>query len=379
MRGAGIKIGRIFGITIYLHSSWFFIFALMTYYFAGDVGTLNPRWSPLQHWTLGVVTSLLFFGSVLFHELSHSVVARHYRLPVSSITLFIFGGVASITREPDSAGQEFLIAAAGPFSSFVLAAGFLAISRLTPGGSAPNAIGDWLGKINASLAIFNLLPGFPLDGGRVFRSIVWGFTKNYQRATRIAARTGQVVAYAMMGLGTFWAVQAYGGSGDPLNGLWLVFIGWFLLTAARQSYAQVTVRGVLAGLRVADIMTADLPSVGRDMTLEEYGREAARTGRRAHLVISDGQLIGLMTAETLQNVPREEWDSTSVQAVMLSADHVQRASLDEPALQMIERMGKAHVDQMAVFSGSSVVGLVTRDSIQRVVQTRSELGHAPGQ
>lgn len=261
----------------------------------------------------------------------------------------------------------------------MLAAGFLSISMLTPSGSAVNAIGDWLGKINASLALFNLLPGFPLDGGRVFRSIVWGVTKNYQRATRIAARTGQVVAYAMMGLGAYWAVQAYGGNGDPLSGLWLVFIGWFLLTAARQSYAQVTVRGVLEGLRVADIMTADLPSVGRDMTLEEYGLEAAQTGRRAHLVISDGQLIGLMTAEALQRVPQDEWSSTSVQAAMLSADHVQRASLDEPALQMLERMGKARVDQMAVFNGANIVGLVTRDSIQRVVQTRSELGHAPGQ
>ncbi len=159
----------------------------------------------------------------------------------------------------------------------------------------------------------------------------------------------------------------------------LVFIGWFLLTAARQSYAQVAAQGALVGLRVSDIMTPEIQTVARDLTLEEYAHEAARTGRRAHLVVADGQLVGLMTFEALQAVPRAEWPNTSVQAAMLSRDRVQWAAPDEPALDLLERMRRAQVDQMAVVTGGSVVGLVTRDSILRVVQTRTEPGHVVGQ
>jgi CBS domain-containing protein len=220
-----------------------------------------------------------------------------------------------------------------------------------------------------------LLPGFPLDGGRIFRSIVWGITKNYTRSTRIAARGGQVIAYAMMGLGLFMAVRGYSTGGDVVGGLWLSFIGWYLLTTARQSYVQVEAHGALEGLRVADIMTSELPSVARDVTLEEYGQEVSRTGRRAHLVVSGGQLAGLMTVEALQAVPRDEWNTTSVQAVMLSRDGLQWATPEEPALALLERMRNANVDEMAVVNGGNLVGLVTRDSITRVVQARMDLGH----
>jgi CBS domain-containing protein len=225
------------------------------------------------------------------------------------------------------------------------------------------------------LATFNLLPGFPLDGGRIFRSIVWGITKSYTRSTRIAARSGQAIAYGMMGLGLFLAVRAYSNGGDVVGGLWLSFIGWYLLTTAKQSYVQVEAHGALEGLRVADIMTAELPSVARDLTLEEYAQEVARTGRRAHLVVSDGQLAGLMTIEALQAVPRDEWQTTSVQAVMLSREGLQWATPEEPAVELLARMSNANVDEMAVVSGGNLVGLVTRDSIVRVVQARMDLGH----
>jgi Zn-dependent protease len=374
-RGAGLKIGRVFGIPIYLHSSWFLIFALITYSYASELALTHAGWSDQQRWAVGILASLLFFSSLLFHELSHSVVAMHYRIPVASITLFVFGGVARITREPDSAGQEFQIAAAGPLSSYLLSGCFFLLAAIAPHGTVLNAIGETLGWINLGLATFNLLPGFPLDGGRIFRSIVWGITKNYTRSTRIAARGGQVIAYAMMALGLFMAVRAYSTGGDVVGGLWLSFIGWYLLTAARQSYVQVEAHGALEGLRVADIMTSELPSVARDLTLEEYGQEAARTGRRAHLVVSDGQLAGLMTVEALQAVPRDEWHTTSVQAVMLSRDGLQWATPEEPALALLERMRNANVDEMAVVNGGNLVGLVTRDSITRVVQSRMDLSH----
>jgi Zn-dependent protease/predicted transcriptional regulator len=374
MRRTGIKIGRVFGIPIYVHLSWFLIFVLITYSLGGEFGARYPQWTSGQLWSLGLLTSLLFFGSVLFHELSHSVVARHYRIPVASITLFFFGGIASITRDPGSAGQEFLIAAAGPASSYVLAGCFGLVAFFTPKDSMPNAVATWLAGTNLLLATFNLLPGFPLDGGRIFRSIIWGITKNYSRSTRIAARIGQAIAYGMMGFGVYLAFLAH----SSVNGVWFIFLGWFLLTAARQSYVQVEAQSALQGLRASDVMTSEMPTVGRDLSLEEYAQEASRTGRRAHLVVSDGRLIGLMRIEALQAVPRQDWASTSVQAVMLSREQLPSTAPEESVLNVLERMRSANVDQLAVITGDNVVGLVTRDSILRVVQARSELGHVAG-
>jgi len=374
MRRSGIKIGRIFGIPIYLHLSWILIFGLITYSLVDEFGARYPQWSGRQLWSLGVLTSLLFFGSVLFHELSHSVVARHYRIPVASITLFFFGGIASITRDPERPGQEFLMAAAGPASSYVLAGAFWLLALATPTDSMPNVLANWLAGTNALLATFNLLPGFPLDGGRVFRSIVWGITKNYSRSTRIASRVGQAIAYAMMAFGLYMAFALH----SSVNGVWFVFLGWFLLTAARQSYQQVEAQGALQGLRAADVMTSDMPTVGRDLSLDEYSREVSRTGRRAHLVVSDGKLAGFMRVEILQAVPREDWPSTSVQAVMIPREKLPWTAPDEPVLSVLERMRSANVDQLAVIREDNVVGLVTRDSILRVVQTRTELGQATG-
>jgi Zn-dependent protease/predicted transcriptional regulator len=364
----------VFGIPIYVHLSWFLIFALITYSLGDEFGARYPQWTSRQLWSLGLITSLLFFGSVLFHELSHSVVARHYRIPVASITLFFFGGIASITRDPDRAGQEFLMAAAGPVSSYVLAGGFWLLAMATPDGSMPNVLATWLAGTNALLATFNLLPGFPLDGGRIFRSIIWGITKNYSRSTRIAARIGQGIAYSMMAFGLWLAFWVHAS----VNGVWFIFLGWFLLTAARQSYAQIATQGALQGLRAADVMTSEMPTVGRDLSLEEYAHEASRTGRRAHLVVSDGRLVGLMRIEALQAIPRQDWPSTSVQAAMISREQLPWTAPEEPVLSVLERMRSANVDQLAVITGDSVVGLVTRDSILRVAQTRSELGQVTG-
>jgi Zn-dependent protease/predicted transcriptional regulator len=374
MRRSGIKIGQVFGIPIFLHLSWILIFGLITYSLVDEYGARYPQWTSGQLWSLGVITSLLFFGSVLFHELSHSVVARYYRIPVASITLFFFGGIASITRDPERPGQEFLMAAAGPASSYVLAGAFWLLALATPADSMPNVLANWLAGTNALLATFNLLPGFPLDGGRVFRSIVWGITKNYSKSTRIASRVGQGIAYAMMAFGLYTAFVLH----SSVNGVWFVFLGWFLLTAARQSYQQVEAQGALQGLRAADVMTSDMPTVGRDLSLDEYSREVSRTGRRAHLVVSDGKLAGFMRVEILQAVPREDWPSTSVQAVMIPREKLAWTAPDEPVLSVLERMRSANVDQLAVIREDNVVGLVTRDSILRVVQARTELGHVTG-
>ncbi|MBZ5527428.1 MAG: site-2 protease family protein [Acidobacteriia bacterium] len=380
----GLQIARIFGIPIYLHASWAIIFVLITLSLFAQYNQQHPQWGDEKQWVTGILTSLLFFSSVLFHELAHSVIALRYKIPVVSITLFVFGGIARIGREPSRALHEFNIAIAGPLASFFLFGAFSAALYLFPNNEVVVAVAGWLAQMNLMLAVFNLIPGFPLDGGRIFRAIVWGITKNFVRATRVAATSGKLIAYALILSGALIIAGAW----PPLKGrweagLWLAFIGWFLLTAAQESVAQITIRETLGGLRARDVMSNEIPTVGREITLQDYGAEALRTGRRCHLVIADDRLLGMMNVHTLNAVPREEWDSTSVQAAMLPRESILLAMADEPLLGLLERLLSADVNQMPVMAtdeegGTHIVGMVSRDSILRVIQTRSELGRLNG-
>ena len=367
---SGIRIGGIFGISIYLHPSWFLIFALITLSLRTQFTAQHPSWSPVQHWMLGVITSLLFFGSVMFHELSHSLVAKHYKIPVASITLFVFGGLARIGREPSSARQEFNIAIAGPISSFFLSAVFYFVGRYSGNLEMVGATSRWLAEINFILAVFNLAPGFPLDGGRVLRSIAWRITDDFSKAARIASRTGQLFAYVMIFAGIWIALQ-----GNWFGGLWWVFIGWFLLSAAQESYAQVAIRNTLAGVNAADIMSQDVPTMPRDFSLENYVHEVLRTGRRCHIVTGNGAPVGLMTFHAAQGIPRDEWPNTSIQAAMRPMDKIKWASPSEPVLSVLERMQAEDINQMPVLEDGRVVGMIARDSILRVLQARLQVGH----
>ena len=344
---SGLLIGRVFGIPIYLHPSWIIIFVLITITLQKQFAQEHANWSAGQHWGVGITTSVLFFASVVFHELAHSVVARAYKIPVVSITLFVFGGLARIGREPSKAIQEFNIAIAGPIASFVLAAAFYGVTLVSPESAMPGAVARSLSDTNLMLAVFNLLPGFPLDGGRIFRAIVWGITKDFTRATRVAAGSGKLIAYAMIMFGAWYALI----KGQWQYGLWLV-IGWFLLNAAQESVAQIEIRETLTGLRAADVMSQEVPTIARDISLEDYGHEALRTGRRCHLVITDDRLVGMMNVHTLNAVPREDWNVTSVQAVMIPRDKILWASPEEPLLGLLERLLAADVNQMPVVDGT---------------------------
>lgn len=368
--GSGIRIGRIFGISIYLHSSWFIIFALITYSLRTQFTAQHPSWTPAQHWALGIITSLLFFGSVVFHELSHSVVAQHYKIPVASITLFVFGGLARIGREPSSAKQEFNIAIAGPISSFFLSGAFYLVAHYSGNFEMIAATCDWLAKINFVLAAFNLVPGFPLDGGRVFRATAWGITRDFSKATRIASQSGQLFAYFMIFGGIFIALR-----GNWFGGLWWAFIGWFLLSAAQESYAQVAIRNTLTGLHASDIMSQDVPTVPRDLSLENYVHEVLRTGRRCHIVTGNDVPVGLVTLHAAREIPRDEWSNTSIQAAMRPIDKIKWASPSEPVLGILERMQAEDINQMPVLDDGHIVGMIARDSILRVLQTRLQVGH----
>jgi Zn-dependent protease/predicted transcriptional regulator len=367
---SGFRLGRVLGIPIYLHPSWFIIFFLITLSLRMQFTQAHHGWTPAQDWMLGVLTSLLFFASVIFHELSHSVVAMHYRIPVESITLFVFGGLSRIERDATSAKQEFNIAIAGPLSSLFLAGCFWMVAHYGRGNDKVAAVAGWLAFINLILALFNLVPGFPLDGGRALRGIAWGITGDLARATRIASTAGKVFAYLMIFAGIWQALN-----GNWVGGLWLAFIGWFLLSAAQESFAQVAMRNTLAGVRAEDIMTRDIPTVPRDMSIEEYVHEVLRTGRRCHIVTGSGKPVGLVTLHAARMEPREEWANTAIQAVMLPIERIHSASPEEPVLGVLERMQSEDVNQMPVISEGQIIGMVARDAILRVLQTRIQAGH----
>jgi len=372
----GIRIATIRGIPIYLDLSWILVFGLITFSLSSYFAQEHPQWTSSQHWALALLTSILFFSSVVFHEMAHSVVAQHYKIKVISITLFLFGGLARIGREPSQAIQEFNIAIAGPLASGFLAGMFFGLTLLFPEHAMFGALAKWLFVTNGWLALFNLLPGFPLDGGRIFRALVWGVTKDFARATKVAGASGKLVAFGMISIGVWYAVR-----GEWMSGVWIGFIGWFLLNAAQASMAQVTIRETLTGLCAADVMSHEVPSIPGNLSLEEYSSEVLRTGRRVHVVTNDDRLVGLMNVAALNQVPRDEWSMNSVQAVMVPRDRILWAAPEEPLQRLLERLISADVNQMPVVSqgedgAAHIIGMVTRDAILRVIQTRSELSAA---
>jgi len=279
---SSIKLGKVSGIEIGLHYSWFIIAALIVFSLVEHFRQANSSWSTAQIWSAALCTAVLFFVTLLLHELSHSLVAQNRGLRVRAITLFALGGVSQIEGDAPDAKTEFWVAIAGPIASLVIGFGSLAMAAglgwkpsIEP-GTTVDAVLVWLGYINIGLAVFNMIPGFPLDGGRVFRSIVWAVTKDADRSTRIAARVGQVVAFLFIFDG-LW--QFFGGAG--FNGLWIAFIGWFLMDAARSSYAQVETSAALRGIRVSEVMSKDYILVNRGMSLQEFVDDyLLRTGQR---------------------------------------------------------------------------------------------------
>jgi Zn-dependent protease/predicted transcriptional regulator len=375
---SGLRVGSVLGIPLYLHSSWFIIFALITVMLSTSFESQHPGWTTPQYWILGIAVSVLFFASVVFHELGHSVIAMRYKIPVVSITLFIIGGLAQIAREPESAKQEFNIAIAGPIASVVLGMGFLGTVELLPEGGVLWAAALLLSEANFILGVFNLIPGFPMDGGRILRAIVWWAKRDYTVATRIASRSGQALAYMMIILGLLAIVDRESRisqlMGGWIQGVWFVFIGWFLLSAAQESYLHVAIRNTLAGLRAGDIMSPDVPTVARDISIDDYVHEVLRTGRRCHVVTGNGMAVGLVTLHRVQMFPRDEWTNTSIQAAMVPQNSIHWVSPNEPVLGVLERMQTEDINQMPVLEEGRIIGMIARDAILRVIQTRLQAG-----
>jgi Zn-dependent protease/CBS domain-containing protein len=371
LRG-GIPIGRLFGVSLRLHYSWFLIFALVTWALSASYfPATQPTWSSGTRIAAGVLTSLLFFGSVLAHELTHSIVAIREGIPVQSITLFVFGGVSQIAGEPKQAKDEFRMALAGPLSSLLISALFWAIWLWWRGtNNFVTAIAFWLGWINASLAVFNLIPGFPLDGGRVLRSILWWRSQNLRNATRIASNIGRGAGYLFIFAG-IWLVF----SGNWFDGIWLALIGWFLESAAVGSYRQLLLEDMLKGHVASEVMSQDCIAVPPDITIERLVNDnILASGRRCFLVTSNGHVEGLITIHNIKAVPRDLWSTKPVREAMTPLQSLKSVQPNEDLNTVLKTLVQNDINQVPVISNNDIVGMVSRDNIVNFISARSELG-----
>lgn len=387
----GFRLGRLFGIEVNVDWSLLFIFAFITWNLASGFGAVHQDWSLALIWATALAAAILFFGSVLTHEFAHSLVARRQGVPVRSITLFLFGGVSNIQRQPRSPKEEFAITIVGPLTSFVLGAMFIALASIFSGNMA-NIVSQseellrdlgpvptlllWLGPINIVLGAFNLLPGFPLDGGRVVRSIFWAITENLRKATRWASYIGQGIAWLLIAGGfamVFGAQIPLFGTGF-INGLWLAFIGWFLHSAAAQSYQHVVIRDILEDVPIANMMRENTPTVTPDLNIEDLVHNfIMKSDEHSFPVIESETLVGLVSLEDVRSVPRELWNSKIVREIMTPRDELVVIDETVDAASAFERLRQRDLRQLPILSGSRMVGVLRRRDIIKWLQLHPEV------
>jgi len=388
---SGFRIGRIFGINIRIDWSWLFIVFLISWNLSTVFGQSHPDWTNGKRWGIAIIAALLFFASVLAHELAHSLVAKARGVPVRNITLFMFGGVSNIQRDPDSPRAEFLMAILGPITSLVIGGLLVGIAGLSAGslGTAmaepTEAIGRlnalstlllWLGSVNVILGIFNLIPGFPLDGGRVLRSILWAATDNLRRATYWASLVGHGIAWLMIGSGIAMAFGIripFFGTGF-VNGLWLAFIGWFLHSASAQSYQKIVVQDILEGVPVSRMMRSDPPTCSADCSVSRLVHEhIMKTDDQSFPVVEDGRFVGLVALEDIRAVSRDAWDTTTVREIMTPIDQLVVVTPGEDAAEALNKLTQRDVRQLPVVRNGALTGLLRRRDIIKWLQLESEL------
>ena len=370
----GLRLGRIRGFEIRADYSWFLVFFLMSYWLA--VGVFPQAYSipRTESWALGLLTSALVFCSVLVHELAHATAARRFGIEVGGITLFLFGGVAQIKGEPETPRQEFLVAAVGPAVSILIGVVSWSASVLLNHLDGPDeliALLNYLGWINLALAAFNLVPGFPLDGGRILRSLIWKWTGSIKQATQVAAAGGQLFA---------WAIILYGGikviHGD-VGYVWPMCVGLFLNHAARASYAQMILRGALRGVPVSAVMSHDLPVVDADMRIPDFvSHHLLRSNAAIFPVARENRLVGIITADDIQMLPRNLWGVTCVGAIakMPDQDHVVQDNAD--AWAAFTQMLESDHTRLLVLHDDMFEGDVSREDVVRLADLNSRRGLA---
>jgi Zn-dependent protease/predicted transcriptional regulator len=372
----GIPIGKAFGISLRLHYSWFLIFALVTWALAGSYfPSTYPTWSLSVRIAAGLITSVLFFGSVLAHELMHSIVSQRQGVPVQSITLFFLGGVSQISSEPKQPKDEFRMAIIGPLSSLIIGGIFFGIyfglrHVDTFAVQFITAIAFWLGYINVFLGVFNLIPGFPLDGGRVLRSLIWWRSGNLKSATRIASNIGRAVGFILIFVGIGFIF-----TGNWFNGIWLALIGWFVESAAVGSYQQLLMQEMLKGHVASEVMSRDCAVIPPDTTIDQlvHGNVLA-SGRRCFPVVSDSQIMGMVTLHNIKAVPREQWSTETVKEAMTPFDKLKWVQPDEELSSVLQILTENNINQVPVVQDGEIVGMVSRENLLNFVNIRSRLG-----
>jgi Zn-dependent protease/predicted transcriptional regulator len=365
----GFRLGSIFGFEIRIDYSWFIIFLLVLWTLASGVFPATfPNQQRSVYFAMAAGATLLFFASIVAHELSHSLMARAKGVPVTGITLFIFGGMAHTRMEFEEPGDEFRIAIVGPLASLAIAAAFQIASMAVDAAGAHEAVvrvAGYLAYINVVLAVFNLLPAFPLDGGRVFRSIAWKITGDLQRATRMAATGGKFLAYALIAIGflNFFA-------GNIVGGIWTVLIGWFVRQAAESSYLQLMVRRSLDGVRADQVMTPDPYTVSPEISLESFVDDHVLRGRHhAYPVVDeDRRPIGIVSLEAVRRVPRDEWPRTSVSDAMVPVDENVIVSPEESMDRVLDRISGSRARRILVARQGQLAGIITSHDIARLVE-----------
>ena len=372
-RGA-FSIGSIAGIRIALHPSWLVIAFLVTYSLAvGELPGSFPGWDRPLYWIVGGAVAALFFASVLAHELSHALVARRFGVKVRDITLFIFGGAASLEGDTRRPRDEALIAAAGPLTSLAIGAGLWGIGVFM-GQPQVAALVGWLAFINISLGVFNLIPGFPMDGGRILRALLWRIRGDEFAATRIAAAVGRGFGYLLVAIGVLVAFQG----GALFSGIWLALIGWFLSSAAESAVVQMSVQRSLRGVKVRDVMEEEPPSVSPNETIAELVNERLMRGEHRSFLVrhDDGGLAGIVTLSDVRRVPREDWPTARVTDIMTRFADVATVGPEDPVEGALELLQQREVNQLPVVTdqGRTVVGLLTRAGILRMIDARMKLG-----
>jgi Zn-dependent protease len=373
--GSGWKIGRLAGIDLAIHPSWLVIFFLVTYSLAAFQFPMEfAGWSPATYWIVAVATALLFFASVLAHELSHALVARRFGLRVEGITLFIFGGATSLDRDSRTPREEALIAVAGPLTSLAIGAALIGL-ELVVGQPQLAALVGWLGVINVMLGAFNLIPGFPMDGGRLLRAVVWRIRGDRLAATRNAAVVGRLFAYLLIAIGVYLALRP---GGSIFSGLWLALIGWFLSNAAEATVAQAGLERSLLGVMVRDAMDRMPAAVSpNELVSELVSERMLRGNERSYLVRhADGGLAGLVTLGDVRRVPRDQWPLTRVTDIMTRYADLATVRADAPVTDALRLLEEHEVGQLPVIEDEArtPVGVVSRRGILRLVEARMKLG-----
>lgn len=371
-----VNIGRILGIPIRIHWTLWLVFLLIAWSLAVGYlpATYGNRLSPTEDWIVGIVSAIVLFLSVLIHELSHSYIAKKNGLPIARITLFFFGGVSELTTEPQDASLEIRMAAAGPLTSFAIAAVLGAlwyVGNLVGFPLAVIAVLGYNALINVALGAFNLIPAFPLDGGRVLRGSLWRSEGNLLRATRNATRVSEILSLLMISAGLILVVA----TADFVNGIWIIFLGWFIRSGAESSLRQTQITEALHGISVGDIMTKNLLTVGPDITVQQLVNDYFLVHPHGgYPVVQNDKLQGVVTMSSVRSIPREKREFEPVSQAMVPYEKLLTISPGASAADALQKMAQTNVGRLIVTDGDRILGIITRGDLMKTIRTRQDLG-----